>query len=302
MEHFKNSLRRISAIMVWRPGRKALLIKVRLKMKTNLAAIMLMPMIMFPALAQEILPATGTPAQSIGGRVSLPVEKAGLPHLVEPKLRLKLPAASLRPRIALTFDACMGQADERILSFLVEQRIPATLFVTARWLKRNGPAIGVLKAHPDLFDIENHGENHIPAIDIPVSVYGIASAGSPEAVNKEVANGAAAIVAAGFAPSQWFRGATAKYDAGSIRQIRAMGFKVAGYSINGDGGSLLGASMAEKRFAAAKDGDVIIAHINQPTHEAGAGVVKGIQALQRRGAQFVRLQDVDETGEAGTTN
>lgn len=223
-------------------------------------------------------------------------------ELVEPKLRLASTPTKVRPKVALTFDACMGQADERILSTLVEQRIPATIFVTARWLARNPAAIATFKAHPELFEIENHGENHIPAIEVPVSVYGIAAAGSPEAVAREVQNGAAAVEAAGFARPQWFRGATAKYSRASIHQIRQMGFRVAGYSVNGDGGSLLGSRVTEQHFATAKDGDVLIAHINQPTHEAGAGVAKGLVALKARGVEFVRLNDVTETGEDDTTN
>ena len=164
--------------------------------------------------------------------------------------------------------------------------------MTARWLKRNAATMAVLKAHPDLFEIENHGAMHVPAVDRPVSVYGIAAAGSAQAVETEVAGGAEAIAGEGLQP-HWFRGATAKYSLSSIGQIRQMGFRVAGYSVNGDGGSLLGAGAAEKRIAAARDGDVIIAHINQPTHAAGAGVVKGILDLKAKGYAFVRLDDGD---------
>ncbi len=99
-------------------------------------------------------------------------------------------------RVALTFDACMGQADERILSTLVRERIPATIFVTARWLKRNPAAVAVFLQNPDLFELENHGQNHIPAVDTPTLIYGIASVGSPQAVRQEVEGGAAAMVAA----------------------------------------------------------------------------------------------------------
>ena len=72
---------------------------------------------------------------------------------------------------------------------------------------------------------------------------------------------------------KWFRGATAEYSPSAIAMIRKLGFKIAGFSINGDGGSLLGAKETARRIAAAKDGDVIIAHINQPTHAAGEGVL-----------------------------
>lgn len=225
----------------------------------------------------------------------------GATRLVEPQLRLERRETSAPPRVALTFDACSGKTDDRILSTLVDNRIPATIFVTARWVKRNAAAMAVFKAHPDLFEIENHGAMHVPAVDHPASIYGIAAAGSQQAVETEVAGGAAAIVAQGLQP-HWFRGATAKYTLSSIGQIRQMGFRIAGYSVNGDGGSLLGATAAEKRFSSARDGDVIIAHINQPTHAAGSGVAKGIMALKAKGYTFVRLNDAIEDGSDETTN
>lgn len=215
--------------------------------------------------------------------------------LVEPKLHLT--GKDSVPTVALTFDACMGATDHRILDALVEKRIPATVFVTARWLRYNQDAFATMKAHPDLFEIENHGENHIPAVDRPVSIYGIKAAGSPLAVSNEVSGGAQAIEAAGGTRPRWFRGATAIYSPSAIAEIKAMGYRIGGYSVNGDGGSLLGVAATEHAFAGAKDGDVIIAHINQPTHKAGEGVVKGIEALQARGYRFVRLDDVPEDDE-----
>lgn len=233
--------------------------------------------------------------------VAQPSASAPKVRLVEPKLHLAKADGVSRLRVALTFDACMGAVDERILSTLVNERIPATVFVTARWLRKNPETVAVFRAHPDLFEIENHGENHIPAIDVAVPVYGIPAAGSPEAVSREVAKGAEAVIAAGFPAPHWFRGATAKYDRTSIDEIRAMGYRIAGYSLNGDDGSLLGAGAAEKRIAAARDGDVVISHINQPTHAAGQGVANAILKLKARGVEFVRLADVDPVGDNDTT-
>lgn len=234
----------------------------------------------------------------------LPSSQPSKVKLVEPRLHLAKSdsaTATARPRVALTFDACMGAVDERILQTLVGERIPATVFVTARWLRKNPDTVKLFLANPDLFEIENHGENHIPAVDVPVPVYGIASAGTPEAVAREVGNGAKAMLAAGFPAPRWFRGATAKYDTSSIDEIRKMGFRIAGYSLNGDDGSLLGAGAAEKRIAAAKDGDVVISHINQPTHAAGQGVANAILKLKARNVEFVRLSDVATEGDNGTT-
>ncbi len=222
--------------------------------------------------------------------------------LLEPALHLKPQQDADAPRVALTLDACGGRTDERILSALVENRIPATIFVTGTWLRRNAAALEIMRAHPDLFELENHGGHHIPAVDTPRKIYGISSAGSAEAVLAEVEGGAAALAEAGEPAAKWFRGATAQYSPSAIALIRKAGFKVAGYSINGDGGSLLSARETARRVAAARDGDVIIAHINQPTHAAGEGLVKGLLELKARGVTFVRLDDADGMGTNDTTD
>lgn len=222
-------------------------------------------------------------------------------RLVEPSLHVA-PGGAAGPRVALTFDACMGKVDMRILSALLDNNVPATIFVTGRWLKRNGAAFATLKAHPDLFEIENHGLDHVPAVDRPMKVYGIAAAGSPGAVAAEVEGGANAIAEAGGPQPRWYRDATAKYTRSALARIRGLGFRVAGYSVNGDGGSLLGAAAAERQFLSAKDGDVLIAHINQPTHKAGEGVVRGILGLKAKGYAFVKLSDVPAIGTDGTTD
>ncbi len=240
------------------------------------------------------------------GKGRLPAKPSHAPahgaKLLEPHLHIARAGKGAPARVALTFDACMGKADERILSMLVRERVPATIFVTARWLRTNPQAVAVFKSNPDLFEIEDHGENHVPAVDFATSIYGIPAAGSPEAVGREVGRGADAIRAAGLPEPRWFRGATAKYDETAIREIRGMGFRVAGYSVNGDGGSLLGTEETERRIASAKDGDVVISHINQPTHAAGEGVARAIMALKAKGVQFVRLSDVEATGDGETTS
>ncbi len=194
-------------------------------------------------------------------------------------------------RVALTFDACTGHVDDRILNALVDNKIKATIFVTARWLKRNPQAIITLKAHADLFEIENHGARHLPAVDEPHPVFGLAPAGSPDGVRKEVKDGATAVETAfGHRPT-WFRGAAAEYTKTSLELIRTLNFKIGGFSMSGDGGASWTAGHAEKTIAAAKDGDVVIVHINQPTKPAGPGVVAGILKLKAEGFAFVTLNE-----------
>ncbi len=204
---------------------------------------------------------------------------------------LSLPLTPSAPRVAITFDACSGKVDERILTALVDGHIKATIFVTRRWLKRNPQAIAVMAAHPDLFEIENHGAKHLVAIDVPLNVFGVKAAGSPAALAAEVQDGATAVEAAFGVRPTWFRGATATYSKASEQQIEALGYRIAGFNRLGDGGALYSTMRTAKSFSEAQDGDVIIAHINQPLRPAGAGVVEGITALKAKGFTFVTLQE-----------
>lgn len=209
--------------------------------------------------------------------------------LSEPRLTLPGAGSHQPPHVTLTLDACSGKADQRIFQALLANKIPATVFVTARWLRRNGETVKLMLAHPDLFQIENHGARHVPAVDVPVKVYGIAAAGSPRAVAAEVEGGRAAIIAATGRPPLWFRGATGRYDTAAMAQIRAAGEAIAGYSVRADDGATLTAPVVARRIEGARDGDVIIAHVNQPGRPSGAGVVTGILALKARGYLFVKL-------------
>jgi peptidoglycan/xylan/chitin deacetylase (PgdA/CDA1 family) len=214
--------------------------------------------------------------------------------IVEPQLRIAK-GGPASPQVALTLDACMGKTDHRILDVLVENRIPATIFVTARWLKQNAEAFAVMNAHPDLFNIENHGNMHVPAITNAPTMYNIKTAGSLDAVRSEIDGGADAIAKSGASKPQWYRDATARYSTDAVKLAESMGYKIGGYSLNGDQGASLLAPVVARRISAARDGDVIISHINQPTRSAGEGVAKGILALQAKGMKFVKLRDVQTT-------
>ncbi len=226
---------------------------------------------------------------------------AAPPKLVEPTLHLSERNAS-GPRVALTLDACDGKIDDRILSALIENGIPATIFVTGKWVAKNPTAISVMLAHPDLFEIENHGLSHRPAVDRKTTIFGVPAAGDLAAVQLEIVGGRDAILDAHGISTRWFRGATARYTPEAIRLARDLGFRIAGYSLNGDAGATASAKEAARRIAHAKDGDVIIAHVNQPNRPAGAGVVQGILGLKALGYTFLRLSDVTESGSDGSTD
>ena len=205
-------------------------------------------------------------------------------------------AAQAQPnkKIALTLDACSGQYDDDLIEFLIQKRIPATIFATKKWLNKNPFGLSVIKSHLDLFDVEDHGENHIPAvIGAGRKVYGIP--GEPDIVHlrREVIEGARAVEeATGVAP-HWYRDATAEYDSQAIREIDKLGYKIAGFSVNADDGATAKKVAIEKRLEHVKAGDVIIAHMNKPASDSAEGLAVGLVYLLKAGFVFVRLDQVD---------
>ena len=206
----------------------------------------------------------------------------------------QVPQVESSKRIALTLDACGGKYDEDLVNFLIENRIPATIFATKKWLDRNPIGLSSIKAHLDLFDVENHGERHIPAvIGADRKIYGIP--GEPDIIHlrREVVEGARAVEnATGVAP-HWYRGATGEYDAQAIKEIDRLGYKIAGFSVNADNGGTLKKVTIERRLARVKAGDVIIAHMNKPASNTAEGLAAGLAYLRKAGFVFVRLDQVD---------
>ena len=217
---------------------------------------------------------------------------ASAPPAIELHERLELGAAAHAPTIALTLDACGGDFDREVVQFLIERHIPATVFATQRWLARNPDGLQLLLAHRDLFEIEDHGANHVPAvIGVGRKVYGIAAEPDLAHLDSEIESGASAITRATGVRPHWYRGATALYDQPALIEIAALGYRVAGFSLNADAGATLSRNAVSARVRAARDGDVILAHVNKPRSYAGEGLVDGLNTLLQRGYQFVQLRD-----------
>ena len=211
---------------------------------------------------------------------------------VELHQELSLPAGVTDKVVALTLDACGGGFDADLAHFLIERRIPATIFATRRWIRRNPDAVATLKGHPELFDIENHGANHVPAIiGTDRQVYGLAGVADLQQLKREVSGGADAVKAVTGTVPRWYRGATGQYDPEALKAIEAMGYRVAGFSVNADSGATLSQKQIVARLKKVRSGDIIIAHVNKPSSDTAKGLAEGLQRLLDQGFRFVKLSD-----------
>jgi len=192
--------------------------------------------------------------------------------------------------IALTLDACGGAYDAALIATLVRLRVPATLFLTRRWLSRNPVATRELLAHPELFELEDHGAAHVPAV-VGRSVYGLRGPADEAGVRREVAEGAQAVAQVSGQPPHWYRGAGAVYDAAGQHAIAQLGYRIAGFSLNADVGATLPAATVARRVQLAQPGQIIIAHMNKPASGTAQGLATALPELLGRGLHFVKLSD-----------
>ena len=194
--------------------------------------------------------------------------------------------------VALTLDAC-GSAkgkgfDADLIGFLERERIPATLFINARWIDANPQLFAKLAANP-LFEIGNHGLLHRPASVSGRSVYGIAGTRDVKELVDEIEANARKISALTGTRPRYYRSGTAYYDEVAVEVSRRLGHEVIGFSILGDAGATYRKAQVEAALLKARPGDIVIAHMNHPEGETAAGLKAAIPELQRRGFRFVKL-------------
>lgn len=196
--------------------------------------------------------------------------------------------------IALTFDACGGPNgsgfDKELIDFLVSEKISATLFVNKRWIENNKGVFLELANNP-LFEIENHGFEHRPLSVDSKEIYGINGTGSPERVVDEIKMNEDLIFELTGKRTKFFRSGTAYYDDVAVSIARDMGYKIAGFQINGDGGATFTVQQIGTAMSKAKSGDIVISHFNQPNKNTYEGIQEPILNLKAEGYNFLKLEE-----------
>ncbi len=206
-------------------------------------------------------------------------------------------ATTLPPKttgIALTFDCCGGPGgnslDHDLIDVLSTNQIPATFFLNARWIRTN-PQLAVDLATDQLFDVANHGTEHIPLSVSGKSAYGIPGTANPGGVYDEIiANQDVLDEVTGMQP-RYFRPGTAYFDEVAAQIVRDVQLVPVNFSINGDAGPTFPSDIVSGQLRGATDGDIVIAHANRPGSGTAAGVADAVPALLGQGAVFRRLSD-----------
>lgn len=199
-----------------------------------------------------------------------------------------------RKEIALTFDACGGPNgsgfDQRLVNFLREERIPATLFINKRWIINNEELFLQLAKDP-LFQIENHGTEHLPLSVSGGEAWGIPATTSPEEVYEEIMNNHETVKELTGRKMTLFRSGTAYYDEVAVELAKELGYQVVNFDVLGDAGATFSAEQVKNALLTARPGSIALLHMNQPASGTAEGVVQAIPLLKEKGFEFVLLKD-----------
>ena len=200
--------------------------------------------------------------------------------------------------IAFTFDACGGKNgngyDKELIDFLHLEKIPATLFVTGKWIDANFITFLNL-SHDTLFEIENHGLNHKPCSIDGKSIYGIHGTSGVEEVFDEIEANALKIKTITKYNPRFYRPAAAFIDEASVRIAEELGIKVVSFNVlSGDAVAFTPESEIERNILnSIKPGDIVILHFNHPEWNTYEAMQRVVPKLRLMGYHFVRLIDFE---------
>lgn len=198
--------------------------------------------------------------------------------------------------VSLTFDACDGTPDtydEELIEFLIEEEIPATLFINAQWIEEHEEIFTDLAENP-LFEIANHGHDHKPLSVTGESAYGITGTESPEEVFSEIYKNQQLITELTGETPDYFRSGTAYYDDVAVEIVKSLGLTAVNYNVLGDAGGTFDKNQIVSAFESAQEGSIFLFHMNEPDSDISDGVIEGVQMLKDQGYDFVQLGEYDE--------
>lgn len=198
--------------------------------------------------------------------------------------------------IAFTFDACGGKNangyDAELINFLRKEQIPATLFVTGKWIDANYSTFLQLSKDP-LFEIENHGFNHQPCSVDGESEYGIhGTKDIPDAIDEIEANAEKIEKITGRRPT-FYRSATAYTDEACAKIAKQLGITIISFDVlSGDAVPKTPKSIiVNSVLQHIKPAAIVIMHFNRPAWNTYEAMQEIVPTLRKKGYSFAKLKD-----------
>jgi len=196
--------------------------------------------------------------------------------------------------IALTFDACGGPRgngyDAKLIEYLKREKIPATLFISGKWIDANSEIFRKLAKEP-FFEIENHGLNHKTCSVNGRSAYGITGTNGVDEIFDEIEQNATKIEILTGRKPKYYRPGIAHSDEICVEIANTLGHEVVNFTVRGDAGATYTKNQVKEALLNAPPCSIILMHMNRPERETAEGLIEAIPQLKKRGFGFVKLSD-----------
>lgn len=156
--------------------------------------------------------------------------------------------------------------DEELITFLKDEKIPATLFVNERWIDENKQLFLEL-ASDSLFQIENHGTNHAPLSVNGREAWGIQATETTETAHDEIMINHQTVKKLIDKEITLFRSGTAYYDEVAVKLTDILEYDVMNFDILGNTGATYSATEVKQALLQAIPGSIALLYMNQPSSE-----------------------------------
>ena len=197
-------------------------------------------------------------------------------------------------KVALTFDACRtGLADdydEKVVELLLREQVPATIFMSGRWVEKNPDKARYLGEKPQ-FEIGNHSYYH-PHLTQEPDTRVLLELKRTQALLKKVTGRMA----------RYFRPPYGEGDERVAAIAAGAGLITIQYDIaSGDPDpNLSAARIARAVLQEAKGGSIIVFHVNRNGLRTAEALPEVIAGLKRKGFELVTVGEMLRSADTGT--
>jgi peptidoglycan/xylan/chitin deacetylase (PgdA/CDA1 family) len=188
--------------------------------------------------------------------------------------------------IALTFDACPtalpDEYDAQIIEVLLRENVPATLFLSGRWVQKNAEKAKLLASHPQ-FELANHAFWHPYMLEK-----------DDERIVRELKQTQAGIKKITGKTPKYFRPPFGEVDDRLARLAQQQGLTTIQFDIaSGDPDpGLSAARIARTVLRDARNGSIIVFHMNRHGVHTAEALPEIIRGLRKKGFTLVTVGEL----------
>jgi len=198
-------------------------------------------------------------------------------------------------KIALTFDSCPtgreDEYDEKVVDVLIREKVPATLFLSGRWVEKNEDVVKSLAANPQ-FEIANHAFWHPHLLEK-----------DDERILRELKRTQDIIRKVAGPRPKYFRPPFGEVDERLARLAAEAGLVTVQYDIaSGDPDPGLSAKRIIRGVVGeAKGGSIVVFHMNENGARTAEVLPEVIKQLREKGFELVTVEEMLRKTDAGTS-